>query len=420
MGNIAIVGGGAAGLLAAVAVLEKGCSPVIFEKNSKVGIKIMITGKGRCNLSNVAEPKDFIKNFPGNGSFLYSALYNFDNNRLRDFFASIGLPTKVERGGRIFPESDKAKDVVEVLLKYITKKGAVIYKNSPVERLCVENDKLIGLIAKDKKYKFNAAIISTGGLSYPRTGSTGDGYKLVKELGHTIVEPYPSLVPLDVKEKWVSEAAGLTLKNVEVKVYHKDKKIGQEFGEMLFTHTGVSGPIILTLSRTIVRTLKKNGGPIKISINLKPALSYQQLDMRFQRIFEENSNKQFKNILDKVLPKSLIKPILSLSGINPQKPINQISKIERSQLIKLLQNLELTVSRYRGFEEAIVTGGGINVKEVDPSTMQSKLIKGLFLAGEVLDIDGYTGGYNLQAAFSTGYLAGQSASEYTLNLMHNI
>lgn len=420
MKRIAIIGGGAAGLMAAVGALEKGIVPVIFEKNKKLGLKMLITGKGRCNLTNNLEVPDFVENFPGNGAFLYSSLYNFSNYHLIDFLAELNVPTKIERGGRYFPKSDKAEDVVNALTAYIIKKGAQIKYNTKVEHLLISKGRLLGLRAAGNFHKYNSIIIATGGLSYPKTGSTGDGYDLAKEAGHTIIEPFPSLVPLKTKEKWVGQVQGLTLKNVKVSAYLYEKELESGFGEMLFTHFGVSGPIILSLSRTIVQTLKTKGGSIKLRINLKPALDALQLDARLQRVFSESSKKQFKNSLDTLFPKSLIEPMISLSGIDPHKPAHQISKNERTSLVKLIQNLELTVTGFCSYDEAIVTAGGVNVKEVEPSTMESKILKGLFFAGEILDIDGYTGGYNLQAAFSTGYLAGQSAGEYIANQKHSI
>ena len=411
MKKVAIIGGGAAGLMAAVGALEKGVIPVIFERNKKPGIKLLLTGKGRCNLTNNLEIPDFVENFPGNGSFLYSSLYNFSSQDLLDFFTELNVPTKVERGGRFFPVSDKAADVVDALTDYITKKGAQIKCNARVEQLWIDNGKLLGIKAAGNFYNFTSVIIATGGLSYPKTGSTGDGYKLAKEVGHTIIDPFPSLVPLKTKEVWVKQTQGLALKNVQATAFWNEKELGNEFGEMLFTHFGVSGPIILSLSRTIVQTLKTKGGTIKLKINLKPALDAAQLDARLQRIFAESSNKQYKNTLDTLFPKSLIEPMISLSEIDPQKPAHQISKEERTRFVKLIQNLELTITGFSSYDEAIVTAGGIHVKEIDPSTMESKLMKGLFFAGETLDIDGYTGGNNLQAAFSTGYLAGQSAGK---------
>lgn len=422
MKKVAIVGGGAAGLMAAVGVLEKGAIPVIYEKNKKLGIKLLITGKGRCNLTNELEISEFVQRFPGNGSFLYSALYNFNNYQLIDFLSSLNVPCKVERGGRVFPESDKAGDVVEALTNYILKKGCEIKYNTPVEHLWLDNDngRLQGIWAKGNNQRFSSVVIATGGLSYPKTGSTGDGYKLAREAGHTIIDPFPSLVPLKTKEAWVTQVQGLTLKNVEVTAFMKGRELGKEFGEMLFTHFGVSGPIILSLSRFVVKALKSKGGPVKIKINLKPALDSAQLDARLQRVFSELSNKQFKNTLDGLFPKSLIEPMISLSRIEPHKPAHQISREERNGLVYLIQNLELTINGFSSYDEAIVTSGGVNVKEIDPSNMESKIIRGLYFAGETIDIDGFTGGYNLQAAFSTGLLAGQSAGEYTNTYTHNI
>lgn len=409
MEKVAVIGGGAAGLMASVGILEKGATPVIFEKNFKLGIKLLITGKGRCNLTNDLDIPDFIHRFPGNGSFLYSSLYNFGNYQLRDFLACLNISTKVERGGRVFPESDKAKDVVEAVANFIKKNGAEIKYKNPVKRLWIEKNQLLGLETNEKRYSFPAVVIATGGLSYPKTGSTGDGYQFAKDVGHSIIDPLPSLVPLKIKESWVKQVQGLTLKNVEVKAFWNNEELGVEFGEMLFTHFGVSGPIILSLSRIIVKTLVSRGGPIKIRINLKPALDAKQLDMRLQRILGENSNKHFKNLLGGLFPKNLIEPMVILSKINPCKPAHQISKEERSRFVNLIQNIELRVIGFGSYDEAIVTSGGVNIREVDPSTMESRLIKGIYFAGEILDIDGFTGGYNLQAAFSTGYLAGQSA-----------
>ncbi len=420
MKKVAIVGGGAAGLMAAVGVLEKGAIPVIFEKNKKLGVKLLITGKGRCNLTNDLEIPEFVQRFPGNGSFLYSALYNFNNYQLIDFFNSLNVPCKVERGGRVFPESDKAGDVVEALSNYIVKKGCEIKYKSAVEHLWLDNGELQGVRTTSNNYRFSSVVIATGGITYPKTGSTGDGYKLAKEAGHTIIDPSPSLVPLKTKESWVTKVQGLALKNVEVIGFIKNRELGREFGEMLFTHFGVSGPIVLSISRLLVKALRTSDGPVKLKLNLKPALDLAQLDGRLQRIFSELSNKQFKNTLDGLFPKSLIETMISLSGIDPQKPAHQISKEERNGFAYLIQNIELTISGFSSYDEAIVTAGGINVKEIDPSTMESKLINGLFFAGETIDIDGFTGGYNLQAAFSTGLLAGQSAGEYTNTFPHSI
>ncbi|MEW6621610.1 MAG: NAD(P)/FAD-dependent oxidoreductase [Bacillota bacterium] len=413
MKSVAIIGGGAAGLMAAVGAIDKGVTPLVFERNPQVGKKLIITGKGRSNVSNDCDIENFIKNFPGNGSFLYSALYAFDSKKLRNFLDTIGVSTKVERGGRIFPESDKAKDVVNALLKYLLINGAQIRLKSRVEHLVIDGDKIKGISLQGKTMEFPAVIVATGGMSYPSTGSTGDGYNLAQEASHTIVTPFPSLVPLETKEKWIQDVQGLALKNVEASSFYKGKLLQREFGEMIFTHFGVSGPIILTLSREIAKIIRCDNADITVRINLKPALTFEQLDRRLQRILKENKKKSFKNSIMKLFPKSLLNPMLQLSGINPDKPVHQITKEERQSFALLIQNLTLTVTKTRPYEEAIVTAGGVNVKEIAPSTMASKLIKGLYFAGEVLDIDGYTGGYNLQAAFSTGFLAGRSAAAYT-------
>ncbi|MDK2984647.1 MAG: hypothetical protein PWQ96_289 [Clostridia bacterium] len=415
--NVVIVGGGAAGMFAAVGALEKGVNPLIIEKMPRLGTKLLITGKGRCNITNSTEDIEyFVENMPGNGAFLYSAFYTLTNKQLLDFFHSLGLQTKTERGGRVFPVSDKAVDVVRILTKYLKSKGTKIILDTPVKGLIIKDSKINGVTTASGVINAKAVIITTGGVSYPRTGSTGDGYKLAKEAGHTIIPPQPALVPLETYEKWPKDLQGLTLKNVEVTALQNDKKLGKEFGEMLFTHFGVSGPIILTLSRSIVSALKNKSADITLSINLKPALTAEQIDKRLQRDFEKYSRKQFKNSLGDLLPKSLINQFIKLSGVNPEKSVNQITREERERIVNLLRNLELTVKKPRPLSEAIVTAGGVNVDEVDPSSMASKKVTGLYFAGEVLDIDGYTGGFNLQAAFSTGYLGGLSAAEYVKSM----
>lgn len=391
-----------------------------MKKKHLPGIKLQISGKGRCNLTNSAAMKEFIDNIPGNGKFLYSALSRFDNNDLLAFFSDLGVSTKVERGGRVFPRSDKAKDVVAALVNYLKLRGAEFKLEKPINKLWIEGNLLKGVLFEGLAYSFPVVIVATGGKAYPKTGSTGDGYTLAAQAGHSIVKPLPSLVPLVIKDKWISKVQGLALKNVKVTAIGNSAVLGSEFGEMLFTHFGVSGPIILTLSRSIVRYINATGNTVDLIINLKPALSIEQIDLRLQKDFERYSNKQFKNSLDDFLPKSLISPIVKLSKINSSIPVHQISKEQRMHLATLIQNLKLEVVGYRSFDEAIVTSGGVNLKEVDPKTLGSKLIEGLYFAGEVLDIDGFTGGYNLQIAFSTGLTAGQSAAEYSLNLSHNI
>lgn len=413
MEKVVIVGGGAAGIFAAIGAKQLGAPVTIIEKNNELGIKLLITGKGRCNLTNIGEIDDLIASFPGNGPFLYSAFYTFSNRDLITFFESIGVPVKVERGGRVFPQSDRAKDVVQALIAYLTNQGVQIVLNTAVEEIKVENNRVTGYVAGGKFYPAQALIIATGGLSYPRTGSTGDGYRFAQSLGHQITPLKPSLVPLEVKEQWAKDLAGLSLKNVKVTARDANNRtIAEEFGEMLFTHFGVSGPIILTLSRFVVPVLRNTGEWVKLELNLKPALDREKLDARIQRDLNKYSRKQFKNALGDLLPKALIEPVIGLSGIVPEKFCHQITKEERRTLGELLQQLPLTVTGARPITEAIITSGGISVKEINPASMESKLIKGLYFAGEVLDVDAYTGGYNLQAAFSTGYVAGQAAAKH--------
>lgn len=405
MHDLIVVGGGAAGIMAAGTAAEQGADVLVLEKNSQLGKKLLLTGKGRCNITNNCETEEMIKNFPETGSFLYSALYTFSNRQLRDFFVNLGVPTKVERGGRVFPESDSAGDVVEALKNYLSDNGVNVELNTPVNKILIEEDQIKGVQARNgKKYLASKVILTPGGAVYPTTGSSGDGYQMLEELGHTIEPIKPSLVPLEIKEEWVSETQGLTLKNVEAKLYFNDQLVNSEFGELLFTHFGVSGPIILTLSRDVVNRLGR--GSLKLQIDLKPALDQNKLDDRIQRDFKKYSRKQFKNSLGDLLPVKLIPIIVDLSSIPADKFVNQITQEERNELVRLFKGLEVTIIGTKGLREAIVTKGGVNIDEIDSSTMESKLISGLYLAGEVIDIDGYTGGFNLQAAFSTGYLAG--------------
>lgn len=411
MKTIAVVGGGAAGLIAAYFAKNSNTEVTLFERNQNLGRKILISGKGRCNLTNIKDVREIIENIPGNGKFLYSALSRFSNIDLINFFERLGVKTKVERGGRVFPASNKSQDVVLALQKALISKKVYIRYKTRVKEVVVHNNKVKGIKLYDSLEYFpcDAVIIATGGLSYPSTGSTGDGYEIAKSLGHTIIDLKPSLVPLIAKEKWVKELQGLSLKNVEVTSYFNGEKINSDFGEMLFTHYGVSGPAILTISREIVDYLKEKK-EVVISINLKPALTKEKLYERVIRDFEKYNRKLFKNSLDDLLPKKLIPVFVSLSGISPEKPVNQMTKEERMKIVNLLSDFKVTIIGCRE-KEAIVTRGGVSVKEINPKTMESKLIKGLFFAGEVIDIDGYTGGFNLQAAFSTGYLAGISAGE---------
>lgn len=405
--KVVVVGGGPAGILAAGKAAEDGKDVILLEKNDRLGKKILISGKGRCNITNNTDIEGLIENIPGNGNFLYSAFYTFSNTDLLDFLHSYGLETKVERGGRVFPVSDRSKDVVDTLLKYLKDTGVKILYNSPVSDVIAEKGVVKGVLLKDgRKLECDSVILATGGASYKGTGSTGDGYKIAKRLGHSIVKLRPSLVPLIVSEKWISELQGLSLKNVAITLINeRGKKVYSDFGEMLFTHYGVSGPIILSASRHILDYDFKG---ITLIIDLKPALTEEKLDERIQRDFEKFSRKQFKNALDELLPKKIIPVIIKLSEISPDKFVNQITKEERRNLVKVLKKFTLTINGARPIDEAIVTAGGVSTDEINPSTMESKLIKGLYFAGEIIDVDAYTGGFNLTIAFSTGYLAGMN------------
>lgn len=411
MGNdVIVVGAGAAGMMAAIFAAENGAKVTILEKMQRVGKKLLITGKGRCNITNIAEIKDLIKNMHGNGSFLYSSFNNFSNNDVIDFFENLGVKTKIERGGRVFPESDKAIDVVDALLRKMDSLDITVLKDVAVKKIKQENNKVIGVVDKNGEfYSADKVIITTGGSSYPATGSSGDGYVMAEQIGHNIIPIKPSLVPLETEEDWVKIAQGLSLKNVKVSIIVDNKIVADDFGEMLFTHYGVSGPIILSLSKIVAESLNNNK-LVELSINLKPALSVEKLNNRVQRDFEKFSKKQIKNSLNELLPNKLIDIIIDLAYINPDKMINQITKEERLRLIEQITDLRLTITKTRPVAEAIVTAGGVNVKEINPKTMESKIIDGLYFAGEVVDVDGYTGGYNLQAAFSMGYLAGKAAA----------
>jgi len=403
--DVIIIGGGAAGMMAAVQAGFRQKKVALIDKNTRLGKKIMITGKGRCNITNSAPIDEFIEQIPGNGRFLYSALYSFDNQAVLDFLAGYGLETKVERGGRVFPTSDRSQDVIDAFIRGLAEAGVNVMLNREVKAITRQNETFTVSTQQDD-YHAAKVVIATGGVSYPLTGSSGDGYRWARQLGHTIVPPKPALVPLVTKEPWVRELQGLSLRNVLLSAWNGKRKLGEEFGEMLFTHYGVSGPIVLTLSRNINEALVTNKDKIILQLNLKPALTSEQLDKRIVRDFEKYSRRQFKNALDGLLPKLLIPVVIGLSQIDSDKFIHQITQAERQQLVELMQNLSMTVESTRPLKEAIVTSGGVSVKEVDPSTMESKLVTGLFFAGEVIDVDGNTGGYNLQAAWSTGYLAG--------------
>ena len=406
MKRVVVIGGGAAGLMAAVIAGREGAKVTLLEKMNYVGKKMGITGKGRCNITNACDMSDFIKNTPGNGKFLYGAYERFTNEDLLQLLHDAGLETKVERGGRVFPASDSALDVRNTFMKLMKHYGVDVHLEEPVKKLLVDDGVVTGVVTDRETYHADAVVIATGGKSYPATGSTGDGYILAAQVGHTITDIRPSLVPIVTEESWVKDLMGLSLRNVELSVVAKNKVQAKMFGEMMFTHFGITGPIVLSLSHTVGKLMrKKNIGTIGLDINLKPALSPETLDKRLQKDFDLYSKKQLINGMKDLLPSRLIPLIIELAGIDPQKPINQISKEERQQIGYMLQHMPLTVKGLRPVEEAIVTAGGISFKEFNPKTMESKLVKGLYGAGEVLDIDAFTGGYNLQAAFSTGYVA---------------
>ncbi len=406
MKQIVVIGGGAAGLMAAVIAGREGARVILLEKMNMVGKKMGITGKGRCNITNSADISDFIKNTPGNGKFLYGAYERFSNVDLLALLHEWGLKTKVERGGRVFPESNSALEVRNLFMKMLKKYNVTVHLNEAVTKIVTKDNVVTGVVTTKESYACEAVIIATGGASYPLTGSTGDGYRLAEGVGHSITDIRPSLVPIVTEESWVKDIMGLSLRNVEVSIVSKEKVQAKMFGEMMFTHFGVTGPTILSLSHTVGKLLrKKKTAPIAVSINLKPALTAEVLDKRLQKDFDLYSKKQLANGMKDLLPSNLIPIIISLAKLDPAKPINQITKEERQQLCHVLQHMTLTVKGLRPVEEAIVTAGGISLKEFNPKTMESKLVKGLYGAGEVLDIDAFTGGYNLQAAFSTGYVA---------------
>ena len=403
--KVIVIGGGCAGMMAACRAAEGGANVTLFEKMPRVGRKLGITGKGRCNLTNNADIAEVIKNIPGNGKFLFSALKNFSPADTVNFFESLGVKTKIERGGRIFPVSDNATEVIDALLKRLMILGVDVRTNSPVTDIIAAQKKIRGVLVGGKIFECDALILATGGASYPATGSTGDGFKFAKRLGHTVTEILPALVPLETEEDFVRDLQGLSLKNVRVKLLADDKKISEQFGEMLFTHFGVSGPIILTLSRDAARLLAQ-GKFVELEINLKPALTPEQLDARILRDFDKFRRKTIKNSLVELLPAKLIPPVLDLSYLPEDKRVDDITQIERRRLAEILRGLPLTITKTRPLAEAIVTSGGVDVKEIDPRTMRSKLVENLFIVGEVADVDGFTGGFNLQAAWAMGNAAG--------------
>jgi len=406
--HIAVIGGGAAGIMAAIRAAENGAQVTLFEKMPRIGRKLSITGKGRCNLTNTADIAEVVKNIPGNGKFLFSALKKFSPVDTVNFFENLGVKTKVERGGRIFPVSDDATEVIDALLRRLAILGVDVRTSSPVKEIVAENKKIRGVLVGGKVFSADAVILATGGASYPATGSAGDGFKFARRLGHTVTEILPALVPLEVEEDFVKDLQGLSLKNVRVKLLADEKKIAEQFGEMLFTHFGVSGPIILTLSRDAAKLLAEKKF-VELEINLKPALTPEQLDARILRDFDKFKRKSIKNALVELLPSKLIPVVLDLSYLPEEKRVDEITQAQRRRLTEILRGLPLTITKTRPIDEAIVTAGGISVKEIDPRTMRSKLFENLFIAGEVADIDGFTGGFNLQAAWSMGNAAGTAA-----------
>lgn len=436
MSKVVIIGGGAAGMMAACAAAENGHQVIVYEKNEKLGKKLFITGKGRCNVTNACQTEDFFANVMSNAKFLYSAVYGFDNQQVMDFFEKAGCPLKIERGDRVFPVSDHSSDIIKALKKKMDDLGVKVVLNTGVKNVLTEklyetepeetvqnrrtaikgiggNEKQKSLscitgieLDNGKVETADAVVVATGGISYESTGSTGDGYRFAQETGHRLVERRPSLVPLNCEEPFCKDLMGLSLRNVEVSVIFKEKEIYRDFGEMLFTHFGVSGPLILSAScRYVQMAYKEQAG---LFIDLKPALSEEQLDKRLLREFEENKNKVFRNALGRLFPAKLIPVMITLSGIEPDKKVHEITKEERRKFAVLIKKLPLTIKGCRSYNEAIITKGGISVKDINPSTMESKIVRGLFFAGEVLDLDAVTGGFNLQIAWSTGHLAGSS------------
>ncbi|RKM63233.1 NAD(P)/FAD-dependent oxidoreductase [Butyrivibrio sp. XB500-5] len=433
MKRIAIIGCGAAGMMAALAAANSSVSVTIFEKNEKPGKKIYITGKGRCNVTNACDQTDFFDHVKRNPRFLYSAFYDYDNTAVMDFFESNGCRLKIERGDRVFPVSDHSSDIIRTLFNAVKKAGVKVLFDTEVLSVETSGQSVSAITYADKagsskkggdapimREEFDSVIVCTGGVSYPSTGSTGDGYEFAKAAGHSVKEPRPSLVPFETKEDWCRELQGLSLKNVGLKLFlsnkdgaednsksaKKKKPVYEGFGEMLFTHFGVSGPLVLTASCHYEKDKKA-----ELLLDLKPALSEKQLDTRVLRDFDEGLNKQFKNVIGGLFPSKLVPVMIRLSGIDPERPVHDITKEERLSFVRLIKNLPITVNGTRSFNEAIITRGGVDVKEINPSTMESKLIKGLYFAGEVIDVDTETGGFNLQVAWSTGHLAGTSAGE---------
>lgn len=407
MSKVIVIGGGPAGMMAAYAASCQGHAVTVLEQNEKLGKKLFITGKGRCNITNAGDMDNLFANVMSNRKFLYSAFYTFDNEQVLSFFENQGLRTKVERGNRVFPLSDHSSDVIAALSRALKSQNVDIRLHTKVQSLLIRDEAACGVVLSDgKTVEADDVIVATGGISYPSTGSTGDGYRMAEESGHALVECTPSLVPFETKEDWVKDLQGLSLRNVTVSIYHGKKKLFEDFGEMLFTHFGVSGPLVLSASGMIKPVQFKQ--ELCMYIDLKPALDAEQLDKRILREFDAAMNKQFKNVIGSLMPAKMIPVVIRLSGIDPDKTVNEVSREERQHLVQLLKRLPLTINGLRGWNEAIITKGGVSVKDINPSTMESKKVSHLFFCGEVLDLDALTGGYNLQIAWSTGYLAGIS------------
>lgn len=412
MSHVIVVGGGAAGMFAAIAAAKNGHQVTLYEKNEKLGKKIFITGKGRCNITNAADMEELFDAVVTNSKFLYSSFYGYTNQNVIDFFEDAGVPVKIERGNRVFPISDHSSDVIRALEREMKKVGVKVCLNTEVKSVEAEKGKFNKVVLKDTTTQTaDACIVATGGLSYRSTGSTGDGFRFAENVGHKVTQCFPSLVPMETKEPWICELQGLSLRNVEAKILDGKKELYKDFGEMLFTHFGVSGPLIISASSYVGKKFMDKNGQKKeltLEIDLKPALTEEQLDQRVLRDFEENHNRQFKNAITKLFPTKLIPVMLELGGIDPEKKVNSIEKEERKQFVHLIKHFRMTLTGLRDYPEAIITKGGVNVKEIDPGTMESKLVKGLYFAGEVLDLDALTGGFNLQIAWSTGYTAGNA------------
>ncbi len=409
MRKVLIIGGGAAGMPAAVFAAENGCEVHVFEKNEKLGKKLFITGKGRCNFTNAADLEDFFSAVVSNPKFLYSALYSFTNQQAMEMFEDLGVRTKGERGGRVLPASDHSSDIIRALERRMESLGVHIHLNTEVEEVVQKDGKFFALRLKNgEQISGDACIVATGGLSYPSTGSTGDGYRFAKACGHTVTELRPALVPMEVKEWYAKELQGLSLRNVNVWITDGKKKLFEEFGEMMFTHFGVTGPVILSASSYVGKRLRNK--ELTLHIDLKPALTEEMLNQRVLREFEKNQNRQFKNAVDSLFPAKLRPVMIERSGILEEKRIHEITKEERFRFLRLMKNFEMTLTGLRSYKEAIITQGGVNVREIDPGTMESKLVTGLYFIGETLDLDAQTGGFNIQIAISTAYLAALSAA----------